>query len=643
MKKKMVDIKNLWGIFGVMLVFGTITTGCDFIGETTPTIYTVTFDVDGGSAVSSQSVAQGGKVTEPDAPTKAGYAFAVWYRDAAKTTRWNFETDTVTQNTTLYAKWTAGENTDPKKITITGLNGKSGSVEIDIATSIGDGDMVASGGGTISGSSVTVSLQKQDGSAWTDTGSYYLMISMNDGTYAYTNGQTFEQLGIKSEADIYKVPKYNIQSATSAIAFSQFQKAASESWDEPDDPDELPVTPKSVQEALLDDAKTDQESASSAEFISANYDPDLKYVVLTYKVGTIKNMFLQYLSTVVVAGPGRELTYSEIIGNSETEQVENINTTAINFNGTIWYAGAGAFAGASVFAGLASLTGRGPQAKANAYAVAGATAGKLSFDFESVTTTRYTQTYQQFLIIQNTIKQDMSVYPAGKKYAVAAFADVGIYQIMKYDPQTKIATAIPGKSLWFNVESRPYWDLYEYSKEEELSIPQQLTPFEKVNVDVKEEDLYAGLERSQIIEFFVGNPRVSDWYRTDWKPITLVLSALSDFGYNTLSFEWKTYWAECNNGLDCTAHVVLDCADINLNRGEDWTYYDEEKNPGAGWKWAKWDFSSPIGTVADRPYIRCAYGYYKHEKKNGFLGLIGKDSSYYDLSGTVSVTITAQK
>ena len=214
--------------------------------------------------------------------------------------------------------------------------------------------------------------------------------------------------------------------------------------DSPDSPDvqELPPPgPVSVQEMLLNKAETHQESASSAEFISAAYDPDLKYVVLTYKVGTIKDMFLQYLSTVVVAGHGRELTYSEIVGNSLTEQVENIQATAMNFNGTVWYAGAGAFAGAKASASLGSLTGIEPEAKANAYAAAGAAAGKLSFDLESVTTTRYTQTYHQFLVVQNTVKQDLSIYPAGKKYAFAAFADVGIYQILKYDPQTKTAAA----------------------------------------------------------------------------------------------------------------------------------------------------------------------------------------------------------
>jgi hypothetical protein len=387
--------------------------------------------------------------------------------------------------------------------------------------------------------------------------------------------------------------------------------------------------PKHIQDEL-NEAETRQVSDSSVKVYSAYYDSDLKYFVITCKVGEIKNMFLQYLSVAVVAAPGRTFTHTQVVGHSETTQVENINSLTINFNAKVW--AAGAIASASLF----SLGSLGPKAKAGAAGI------ELNFDLESVSTTRYTQTYHEFLVVKNEITQDMDIYTTGKKYAVAAFADVGIYQILRYDPQTKTATAIPGKSLWFNVESVPCWDMYEYSREEELSIPQQLKPFEQINVEVKEDELFEILEKSQTIMFNVGNPRVSGWYRTDWKPITLVFPALRDFGYKTVSFEWKTYWAECTNGLDCTAHVILDCADKDLYRENGWNYYDRIVNPGAGWKWAIWNFNSPIGTVGDRPYIRCSYGYDKQEKSYNIFGT-ETGSSYYDLSGTVSVTVTALK
>ena len=69
--------------------------------------YTVTFNSNGGSAVTSLAeVESGSKITAPtQSPTKDGYTFAGWYKDAAHNNLWNFATDTVTGNITLYAKW----------------------------------------------------------------------------------------------------------------------------------------------------------------------------------------------------------------------------------------------------------------------------------------------------------------------------------------------------------------------------------------------------------------------------------------------------------------------------------------------------------------------------------------------------------
>ncbi len=64
--------------------------------------HTVTFNSDGGTAVAEQIVEEGLKAKEPAAPTKANYAFDGWYNGE---TKWNFETDTVTADVTLTAKW----------------------------------------------------------------------------------------------------------------------------------------------------------------------------------------------------------------------------------------------------------------------------------------------------------------------------------------------------------------------------------------------------------------------------------------------------------------------------------------------------------------------------------------------------------
>jgi uncharacterized repeat protein (TIGR02543 family) len=68
--------------------------------------FTVTFDSNGGSAVSSQTVYDGNKATEPTEPTKEGYIFNGWWYDGTEAAGlWDFDENTVTENMTLYADW----------------------------------------------------------------------------------------------------------------------------------------------------------------------------------------------------------------------------------------------------------------------------------------------------------------------------------------------------------------------------------------------------------------------------------------------------------------------------------------------------------------------------------------------------------
>ena len=65
--------------------------------------YTVTFDSDGGSSVTAQTVEYGSKATEPDpAPTKSDYTFAGWTLSGEA---YDFDTP-VTADITLVATWT---------------------------------------------------------------------------------------------------------------------------------------------------------------------------------------------------------------------------------------------------------------------------------------------------------------------------------------------------------------------------------------------------------------------------------------------------------------------------------------------------------------------------------------------------------
>jgi uncharacterized repeat protein (TIGR02543 family) len=79
--------------------------------------YTVAFDANGGSSVSSQTVTPGDTATKPANPTRSGYTFDGWYSDADFTIPWNFNSG-VTGNMTLYAKWSDPASTGVKSQTL---------------------------------------------------------------------------------------------------------------------------------------------------------------------------------------------------------------------------------------------------------------------------------------------------------------------------------------------------------------------------------------------------------------------------------------------------------------------------------------------------------------------------------------------
>ena len=68
--------------------------------------YTVTFDANGhGTAPTQQKTTYGGKITEPAAPTAENYYFQGWFKESTCENMWDFDSDTVTADIVLYAKW----------------------------------------------------------------------------------------------------------------------------------------------------------------------------------------------------------------------------------------------------------------------------------------------------------------------------------------------------------------------------------------------------------------------------------------------------------------------------------------------------------------------------------------------------------
>ena len=66
--------------------------------------YTVTFNSNGGSAVSNITQNYGTSITKPTDPTRTGYTFGGWYNEASLTNpvTWPFN---ISSNLTFYAKW----------------------------------------------------------------------------------------------------------------------------------------------------------------------------------------------------------------------------------------------------------------------------------------------------------------------------------------------------------------------------------------------------------------------------------------------------------------------------------------------------------------------------------------------------------
>ncbi|MEG0386271.1 MAG: leucine-rich repeat protein, partial [Solibacillus sp.] len=103
--------------------------------------YEVQFDAKGGSAVAKQFVAGGELLAKPTDPTKEDYLFEGWFKDETLQNVWNFQTDKVTTNMTLFAKWTetnpfiTSDNTDGT-VTITGYTGANTAGDVVIPDQI---------------------------------------------------------------------------------------------------------------------------------------------------------------------------------------------------------------------------------------------------------------------------------------------------------------------------------------------------------------------------------------------------------------------------------------------------------------------------------------------------------------------------
>ena len=91
------------------LAITPVSTSNDGGGSNGTSRYTVSFNTNGGSELSKQTIMRNSVIKEPTAPTKDGFDFAGWYTDKELKTKYDFS-EKVTKSITLYAAWTEKDN-----------------------------------------------------------------------------------------------------------------------------------------------------------------------------------------------------------------------------------------------------------------------------------------------------------------------------------------------------------------------------------------------------------------------------------------------------------------------------------------------------------------------------------------------------
>lgn len=170
--------------------------------------FTVTFETNGGTAINSQTVISGNKISAVST-TKSGYKLVGWYKDATFSTPFNISTDTITEDTKLYAKWEESNET-----VYTFNNFSTGS--ISTATTVGDLTITTKSGKTseiktcsttIDGTEITKYISFSGGGSYTELSIQFTLNSTSNVTvyYAASSGRKvglFAEGGTSTEAGI---------------------------------------------------------------------------------------------------------------------------------------------------------------------------------------------------------------------------------------------------------------------------------------------------------------------------------------------------------------------------------------------------------------------------------------------------------
>ncbi|MEG0416136.1 MAG: InlB B-repeat-containing protein [Erysipelothrix sp.] len=132
-------LTELWN-FSEDRVSGDMTLFAKWNKQSIEEKYDVTFNSNGGTSVERQfQIGLGSKVVKPLDPSKEGYKFDGWFQDSELSKPWNFDTDLVTDNITLNAKWNK-INVEDNKYNVTFES--NGGSHVDPQLGIKEGSLV---------------------------------------------------------------------------------------------------------------------------------------------------------------------------------------------------------------------------------------------------------------------------------------------------------------------------------------------------------------------------------------------------------------------------------------------------------------------------------------------------------------------
>lgn len=179
--------------------------------------FTVIFQSNGGSQVENQRIQANEKIARPADPIRRGYTFSGWYRDTSFVSGWNFESDRITEDTTLYAKWVKETVSSPVKVNQITLNKKSATLGLKDSLKLSASVLPANAGdktvtwsssdsrvavvdhtGTVTGKGAgeaTITVTANDGSKVIDQCrvkvGYHIIYKLNKGINSTSNPSVF--------------------------------------------------------------------------------------------------------------------------------------------------------------------------------------------------------------------------------------------------------------------------------------------------------------------------------------------------------------------------------------------------------------------------------------------------------------------